>query len=131
MRTLRAILLVLMCLGVAASAQKGGARPPSPCKHWKAWHNLQPGTTPPTLHVSASCQFPTAGYTVELVPVQTKNADSHPQIYVLKKVVHKPEGMAAQVITDVPLDYKVETSTEYKEVRIRPDRVRVRVKKVQ
>jgi len=39
--------------------------------------------------------------------------------------------MAAQVITEVPLDYKVETSTEYKEVRIRPDKVRVRVKKVQ
>jgi hypothetical protein len=28
-------------------------------------------------------------------------------------VVHKPEGMVAQVITDVPVDYKVETSTNY------------------
>jgi len=39
--------------------------------------------------------------------------------------------MAAQVITEVPIDYKVQTSVEYKEVRIRPDKVRVRVKKVQ
>ena len=131
MRTLIAISLASMLFGAAANAQKGGARPPSPCKHWKAWHNFQPGTNPPTLHVTASCEFPTAGYTVELVPVQTKNPQMHPQIYVLKRVVHKPEGMVAQVITEVPLDYKVETSANYKEVRIRPDKVRVRVKKVQ
>ena len=131
MRTLMAISVALMLLGAAASAQKGGARPPSPCKHWKAWYDVQPGTNPPTLHVTASCEFPTAGYTVEFVPVQTKKAEMHPEIYVLKRVVHKPEGMAAQMITEVPLDYKVETSTEYKEVRIRPDRVRVRVKKIQ
>jgi hypothetical protein len=65
------------------------------------------------------------------VPVQTKKAETDPEIYVLKRVVHKPEGMAGQVITGVPVDYKVETSTEYKEVRIQPDRIRVRVKKVQ
>ncbi|HZT00285.1 MAG TPA: hypothetical protein VFA40_26075 [Terriglobales bacterium] len=131
MRTGLAIVLGLMLLALGASAQKGGARPPSPCKHWKAWQDLQPGTNPPTLHVTASCEFPTAGYTVELVPVQTKKAETHPENYVLRRVVHKPDGMAAQVITELPLDYKVETSTEYKEVRIRPDKVRVRVKKVQ
>jgi hypothetical protein len=63
--------------------------------------------------------------------VKDKNAESYPQIYVLKRVVHKPEGMVAQVITEVPLDYKVETPTEYKEVRIQPDKGRVQVKKVQ
>jgi hypothetical protein len=131
MRTRIAISVVWTLLGAAASAQKGGTRPPSPCKHWKAWHDMQPGTNPPTLHVTASCEFPTAGYTVELVAVQAKKAGTHPEIYVLKRVVHKPEGMAAQVITEVPVDYKVETPTEYKEVRIRPDRVRVRVKKVE
>ena len=131
MRAAIAIVLGLMLFAASASAQKGGARPPSPCKHWKAWHDVQPGTNPPTLHVTASCEFPTAGYTVELVPVQAKNAEMHPEIYVLKRVVHKPEGMAAQVITEVPVDYKVETANDFKEVRIRPDRVMVRVKKVQ
>jgi hypothetical protein len=131
MRALMAISVVLTRFGAAAVAQKGGARPPSPCKHWKAWYDAQPGTNSPTLHVTASCEFPTAGYTVELVPVQTKKAETHPEMYVLKRVVHKPEGMAAQVITEVPLDYRVETTMEYKEVRIKPDRVRVRVKKVQ
>lgn len=125
-----AIVLGLMLFAASASAQKGGARPPSPCKHWKAWQDVQPGTNPPTLHVTASCEFPTAGYTVELVPVQAKNVEMHPEIYVLKRVVHKPEGMAAQVITEVPVDYKVETANDFKEVRIRPEQVMVRVKKV-
>jgi len=98
------MVLGLMLFATSASAQNGGPIPPSPCKHWKAWHDLQPGTNPPTLHITATCEFPTAGYTVELVPVQTKNAATHPEIYVLKRVVHKPEGMAAQVITEVPID---------------------------
>ena len=68
---------------------------------------------------------------MELVPVEIKKSAAHPQIYVVKLVVHKPEGMAAQVITEVPVDYKVETPTKYKEVRIRPDQARVRVKIVQ
>jgi hypothetical protein len=46
-------------------------------------------------------------------------------------MVHKPDGMVAQVITEVPVDYKIETSAKYKEVRIQPDRARVRVKIVQ
>lgn len=86
---------------------------------------------PPMLPVTGSCKFPTAGYTVELVPVEAKNAAAQPEIYVLKRVLHKPDGMVAQVITEVPVDYKVETSANYKEVRIRPDRARVRVKIVQ
>ncbi len=131
MRTGIVIVLGLTLFATSASAQKGGARPPSPCKHWKAWQDLQPGTAHLILHVTASCEFPTAGYGVELVPVQAKNAETHPEIYVLKRVVHKPKGIVAQVITEVPLDYKVQTSTEYKEVRIHPDRVRLRVNKVQ
>jgi hypothetical protein len=124
------MMSALLLCAVSASAQKGGAKPPSPCRQWKAWQNLQPGTSP-TLHVTGSCEFPTAGYTVELVPVETKNSPAHPEIYVLKRVVHKPDGMVAQVITEVPVDYKVETSSKYKVVRIRPDRARVRVNIVQ
>jgi hypothetical protein len=126
-----AALAMLPLFAATATAQKGGAKPPSPCKHRKAWQNLQPGTAPPTLHVTGSCEFPMAGYSVEIVPVETKNSPSHLEIYVLKRVVRKPEGMAAQVITEVPVEYKVETPTEYKEVRIRPDQARVRVKIVQ
>ena len=129
MRTGLMAASALLLFTVAANAQKGGARPPSPCKHWKAWQDLQPGTADLTLHVTGKCEFPTAGYTVELVPVQTKQG-SNPQISVLKRVVHKPEGMAAQVITEVPVDYSAETKIDYTEVKIHPDRVRVRVKKM-
>jgi hypothetical protein len=125
------VVVTLLLFAAGASAQKGGAKPPSPCKHWKAWQNLQPGMAPPTLHISGNCKFPTAGYIVELVRVETKNSAAYPEIYVVKRVVHKPEGMVAQVITEVPVDYKVETSAKYNEVRIRPDRARVRVKIVQ
>jgi hypothetical protein len=120
----------LLLFTVAANSQKGGARPPSPCKHWKAWQDRQPGTADLTLHVTGKCELPTAGYTVELVPVQTKKQELHPQIFGLKRVVHKPEGMVAQVITEVPVDYSAETKTDYTEVRIHPDRARVRVKKM-
>jgi ribulose bisphosphate carboxylase small subunit len=122
-------LLLLSLLAPCASiAQETPGQPASPCKDWKAWHNLQSGTTPATLHVTATCQFPTSGYSVELVPVTPKGQGS--KAYVLRKVVHKPDGMAAQVITDVPVPYTIETATEYKEVTIKPDKVRVPVEKV-
>ena len=127
MRSSATLVLISMLLaGSSAIAQKGGSEGPSPCNDWKAWHNLQPGTAPATLHVTGTCQFPTAGYSVELEPIKSA---AH-NIYVLRRVVHKPEGMAAQVITDVPVNYVIETSTDYKEVRIRHDRVRVKVEKV-
>jgi hypothetical protein len=118
----------LTLLTPCALAQETSGKAGSPCKDWKAWHNLQPGTTPATLHVTATCQFPTSGYSVELVPVTPKHDAS--KVYVLRKVVHKPEGMAAQVITEVPLQYTIETATEYKQVRIKPDKARVPVEKV-
>ena len=116
-----------LCCAIAA-AQKGGARRTSPCKAWKAWHDVMPGTSPAKLHVTASCQFPTAGYSVELIPEPGR--EQKPPVYVLKRVVHKPEGMAAQVITDVPLDYSVEASGDYKTVLIKPERERIAVETV-
>jgi hypothetical protein len=65
---------------------------------------------------------------VELVPESATQQD--PSVYILKRVVHKPEGMAAQVLSEVPVNYTVESSTEYKEVRIKPERLRIAVKQV-
>jgi len=112
---------------VVGVAQKGGARP-SPCKDWKAWHDVMPGTPSAKLHVTATCQFPTAGYSVELVPEPGR--EQKPPVYVLKRVVHKPAGMAAQVITDAPLEYSAEAAGEYKTVLIKPERKRIPVKVV-
>ena len=65
---------------------------------------------------------------MELVP--EPGHEQTPPVYVLKRVVHKPEGMAAQVITDVPLDYSLEVSGEYKTVLIKPERKRIPVETV-
>ena len=117
---------VLSLAGVAAASDETA----SPCTDWKAWLNVQPGTAPATLHITATCQFPTAGFTVELVPVNRKIPSSKKSLE-LKKVVHKPEGMAAQVISDVPLNYTKETNVEYETVVVKTDRVRLTVEKVQ
>lgn len=124
--------MALMALTlVASSASVAQETPPkhvSHCTDWKAWHNLQPGTTPPTLHVTANCQFPTSGYSVELVPAKKKPQNA--KALALRMVVHKPEGMALQVISDVPLQYATETKDDYATVLIAPDKVRVKVEKV-
>jgi len=115
---------VLSVAGLAAASDETA----SPCSDWKAWLSVQPGTAAPTLHVTATCQFPTAGYTVELVPVSLKMPSK--KTLELKKVIHKPEGMAAQVISDVPLTYTKETTVEYETVLIKTDKVRLTVEKV-
>lgn len=129
MRSKVAILLMLLSLfdPCVSMAQKSSGKA-SNCSDWKAWLNLQPGTSPPTLHVSGNCQFPTSGYSVELVPANRK--EQQVDVYVLRKVVHKPEGMALQVISDVPVKYTKETTAQYKTVLIKPDKVRVPVEKI-
>jgi hypothetical protein len=119
---------VAVCVLSVASLAAASDETASPCSDWKAWLNVQPGTTSPTLHITATCQFPTAGYTVELVPVGLKMPSK--KTLELKKVIHKPEGMAAQVISDVPLNYTKETTVEYETVLIKTDKVRLTVEKV-
>jgi hypothetical protein len=50
-------------------------------------------------------------------------------VLVLRKFVYKPEGMAAQVPSDILLQYTKETTTDYKTVLIRHDKVRVKSKR--
>ena len=71
-------------------------------RDWTAWVDRMPGLDGPTLHVTATCAFPTAGWIAELVLVDQQDdpADVH-----LRLVVHAPDGVAAEAITDVPIDY--------------------------
>lgn len=128
MRTVTPVLLLAAMLAPLASVAQEAPKHPSTCTDWKAWYNLQPGTAPPTLHVTATCQFATSGYSVELVP--EKKRPENLKVLALHMVVHKPQGMAAQVISDVPLQYTLETKDDYTTVLIRPDKVRVSVEKV-
>lgn len=101
--------------------------PQGKCSDWAAWHDhMPPG--PATLHVTGKCTFPTAGYSVELRPANPQGIN--PKIYILDRIVHKPTGPAAEVITEVPVRYAEQTDTEYDEVHIRPDDAHVKVEEV-
>lgn len=98
------------------------------CSRWKAWHDHQP-ISGPVLHITATCQFPTPGYTVTLRPAQPQGVN--PAIYIMDRSVTAPSGLVPQVITDVPVHYTEKTNNEYKEILILPDDQRITVEEVQ
>ena len=88
------------------------------CRDWKAWHDRMPGKEP-TLHVTATCTFPTPGYEVRLEPFEPQGAN--PADYLLLMVVSEPSGPQPEVITDVPVNYVEETEDHYDTISIQPD----------
>lgn len=99
----------------------------SDCSDWHAWHDRMPGKNP-KLHVVGVCTFPTSGYSVELRPHHPQGIN--PSIYMLDKVVHKPDGPVLQVVTEVPVHYREQTSAKYTQVQIQPDNEIVDVQEV-
>ena len=94
------------------------------CEGWKAWR-AQSSSSSVILHLTAECQLPTPGHKVELVPDTKQGSD--PAVFVLKEVVHPPEGMVAQVITPYQLHYKKKIRKSYKEVLIQPSGTHVTI----
>jgi hypothetical protein len=88
------------------------------CGEWAAWLDRQP-PGPPTLHVTGACEFPSAGYTVELRRREPQGIN--PRDLLLDKVIHAPTGVAASVLTTVPVRYCEEASMRYETVTILPD----------
>lgn len=88
------------------------------CRDWYAWHDHMPGPgSTPTLHVTGTCTFNTAGYSAELKPAARQGIN--PKDYLMKLVVHGPSGdVVAEVLTDVAIEYSEETSMEYDTVSI-------------
>lgn len=97
------------------------------CHDWSAWHDHQP-PGPTTLNVHAECEFPTAGYTVELKRQEPQGIN--PKDLLLIKVVHEPTGPVADVITTVEARYHEETDFEYDTVTILPDGLSIPVEEV-
>lgn len=97
------------------------------CHDWSAWHDHQP-PGPTTLHVHGECEFPTAGYTVELKRQEPQGIN--PKDLLLTKVVHEPTGPVAEVITTVEARYREETDFEYDTVTILPDGASIPVEEV-
>jgi hypothetical protein len=73
------------------------------CRDWSAWHDHQPSV----LHVRGECEFPTAGYSVELRRREPQGIN--PKDLVLNRMVQEPSGPVAQVVTVVEARYREET----------------------
>ena len=98
------------------------------CSNFTAFVDRQP-PGPATLTVTGECQFPTAGFSVELrrrVP-----QGFNPRDLLLDKVVTPPTGVAAQVITEVEVRYSEETVAGFDTVSILPDIGSIQVEEVQ
>jgi hypothetical protein len=83
---------------------------------WAAWVDRMPGGDGPTLHVTATCTFPTSGYTAELVPAdpQAEGLDD----FRLRLVVHEPDGPVLDALTDVDVTYAGPAAQEYATVTV-------------
>ena len=108
--------------------QPGGGQYEGECSDWYASHDhMPPG--PKTLYVSGKCEFPTEGYSVELRPADPQGIN--PKIYILERIVHKPSGPAADVVTTVDVRYEEQTDTEYDQLQITPDGVLIDVERTE
>jgi Domain of unknown function (DUF6438) len=92
--------------------------PAGVCRDWHAAHDHQPHG-PAVLRVIGMCQFPTAGWSVELRRHEPQGMD--PRELLLDRVVYEPQGPAAEVITDIEVRYEELTALEYETVTILPD----------
>lgn len=97
------------------------------CRDWSAWHDRQP-PGPRTLHVKGECEFPSAGYAVELRRREPQGIN--PKDLLLDRIVHEPSGPVSQVVTVVEARYEEETDFEYDTVTILPDGMSVPVQEV-
>jgi hypothetical protein len=97
------------------------------CRDWSAWHDHQP-PGPAVLHVRGECEFPTAGYAVELRRREPQGIN--PKDLLLDRVVREPSEPTAQVVTVVEARYSEESDFEYDTVTILPDGASVPVQEV-
>lgn len=83
---------------------------------------------PPVLHVRGDCEFPTAGFSVELRRREPQGFNQRDLL--LDRIVRKPSGPVAQVITVLEARYREETDFEFDTVTILPDGVSLQVQEV-
>jgi hypothetical protein len=86
-------------------------------KDFAAWVNRQP-PGPPTLIVTGTLVFATAGYSAKIVPANPQGFN--PRILLTNLVVEPPKGPVAQVVTEVPVRFVSPNTTDYDRVTILP-----------
>jgi hypothetical protein len=86
---------------------------------WEAWIDLMPGKEH-TLHVSGICDFPTSGWSAELVEHEPQGINSRD--FLLDLVVHERTGPVNEVLTQVPVSFtKPAEKGEYDTVSVVPE----------
>jgi hypothetical protein len=97
------------------------------CSGWSAWHDHEP-PGPPVLHVRGECEFPTAGFSVELRRHEPQGIN--PKDLLLDRIVREPSDPVTHVVTVVEARYREESDFEFDTVTILPDGVSVQVQEV-
>lgn len=98
-----ALLSLVVLLERLIRRLPGGPTSEAPrCRDWEAWQDLMPGAGG-TLHVRGTCRFPTAGYTASLRRQEPQGVNPRDLLLVLE--VTPPDGPAAQVATDLAVEY--------------------------
>src|SRR4051794_10901184 len=92
------------------------------CSNWQAWYERLPRPGKPSLNITGRCTFPTPGYSVKLILVETQGTT-----YIVERIVQEPTGPQPQVLHAVDVYYREETDVMYEKVHIRPDEVSVPV----
>lgn len=87
---------------------------PGTCRDWNAWHDHEP-PGPARLNVTGSCTFPTTGYTAALQPMEPQGIN--PRDFLMKLVINEPE-VGGRALTEVEVQFQMETDTEYDSVTI-------------
>jgi hypothetical protein len=94
------------------------------CRDWLAIHDLEP-PGPGRLRVTARCVMPTPGHRVELRRKEPQGFN--PRDLLLEKLVHEPAAPAAQVLTEVDVEYGELSDARIDTVTILPDAVSIPV----
>jgi hypothetical protein len=94
---------------------------PGKCKDWKA------GYMNGTLMVRGWCTFPSSGWSMELRHAEPQGAN--PKDLLLERVVALQEGIQADVIRVIEVEYDEKTDAEYDTVTILPDGPTVEVER--
>jgi hypothetical protein len=88
------------------------------CRNWAA-RSLRVASGGGVVLVSGTCTVPTSGHTVELRRHEPQGVN--PADLLLDLVVTEPSGVAADVLTDVPVRYEESSDTGFGTVTILPD----------
>jgi hypothetical protein len=89
------------------------------CGEWEAWHNRMPGVTP-KLRVSGKFCFNEGGWSAALKPTEPQGIN--PRMLMLDLIVVEDDPVHTEALTEVDVEWSVETDHEYDEVFVQvPD----------